>query len=200
MLAVGAVQAANLINNGGFESALSGWTASNTDLVPSATWAPSEGSFSLDLNGFEAGSISQDIDTTPGNSYTVLFDLAGNPGIPQNVKKFEISAAGDSAIYEFDTAGKSGATVTTMGWREESFTFTATDTTTTLLFKSLHNPGAHPDKAQGVALDDIRVTINLPTTKDQCKKGGWKEFGVFKHQGDCVSFVATNGKNSPSGS
>jgi hypothetical protein len=37
----------------------------------------------------------------------------------------------------------------------------------------------------------------LPTTKDQCKNGGWKNFGVFKNQGDCVSFVATGGKNPP---
>jgi hypothetical protein len=27
--------------------------------------------------------------------------------------------------------------------------------------------------------------------KDQCRNGGWKTFGVFKNQGDCVSFVAT---------
>jgi hypothetical protein len=34
----------------------------------------------------------------------------------------------------------------------------------------------------------------LPTSKDQCKKGGWREFGIFKNQGDCVSFVASKGK------
>jgi hypothetical protein len=39
----------------------------------------------------------------------------------------------------------------------------------------------------------------LPTSKDQCKNGGWKSFGVFKNQGDCVSFVATRGKNRPGG-
>jgi hypothetical protein len=40
----------------------------------------------------------------------------------------------------------------------------------------------------------------LPTSKDQCKKGGWKTYGVFKNQGDCVSFVATGGKNPPANS
>jgi hypothetical protein len=39
----------------------------------------------------------------------------------------------------------------------------------------------------------------LPTTKDECKDGGWQSFGVFKNQGDCVSFVATGGKNPPAG-
>lgn len=36
-----------------------------------------------------------------------------------------------------------------------------------------------------------------PTTEAQCKKDGWKIYGVFKNQGDCVSYVATHGKNEP---
>lgn len=40
----------------------------------------------------------------------------------------------------------------------------------------------------------------VPTSKDQCKDGGWQTYGIFKNQGDCVSFVATGGKNPPSGS
>jgi hypothetical protein len=39
----------------------------------------------------------------------------------------------------------------------------------------------------------------LPASKDQCQNGGWQTFGVFKNQGDCVSFVATGGKNPPAG-
>ena len=36
--------------------------------------------------------------------------------------------------------------------------------------------------------------------QEQCKHGGWKSFGtLFKNQGDCMSFVATGGKNPPSG-
>jgi len=41
----------------------------------------------------------------------------------------------------------------------------------------------------------------LPTKADQCKKGGWRSYGTtFKNQGDCVSFVATGGRNAPAGS
>ena len=45
----------------------------------------------------------------------------------------------------------------------------------------------------------------LPTTTDQCRDGGWQSFlnqgvRVFKNQGDCVSYVATKGKNPPAGS
>lgn len=40
----------------------------------------------------------------------------------------------------------------------------------------------------------------VPTSKDQCKKGGWENLTdasgqPFKNQGDCVSYVATGGKN-----
>jgi hypothetical protein len=41
------------------------------------------------------------------------------------------------------------------------------------------------------------VRLSGPTSKDQCKNGGWRTYGVFKNQGDCVSFVATKGKNTP---
>jgi hypothetical protein len=47
-------------------------------------------------------------------------------------------------------------------------------------------------------------TAVVPTSLAQCKKHGWMSwatygFTVFKNQGDCVSFVATGGKNQPAG-
>lgn len=41
----------------------------------------------------------------------------------------------------------------------------------------------------------------LPTTTAQCLNGGWQTYKkVFRNQGDCVSFVATERKNPPAGS
>ena len=56
-------------------------------------------------------------------------------------------------------------------------------------------------------LDDVVLLVaTLPVNKNQCKKGGWKTFinvntdqQIFKNQGDCVSFVASQGKNLPAG-
>src|SRR5215471_4170055 len=55
-------------------------------------------------------------------------------------------------------------------------------------------------------LSDITVNGQLqvpamPMTKDDCKNGGWQTFAsrAFKNQGDCVSWVATKGKNAPNG-
>ena len=51
----------------------------------------------------------------------------------------------------------------------------------------------------GFPAGDIAVTDAQPSrsSKDQCKYGGWRTYGVFKNQGDCVSFVAGERKNPP---
>jgi hypothetical protein len=46
--------------------------------------------------------------------------------------------------------------------------------------------------------------VQMPTSKDDCKDGGWRNLTddtgrPFKNQGDCVSFVATKGKNKAGG-
>ena len=46
---------------------------------------------------------------------------------------------------------------------------------------------------------DVVDAAPLPTAKDQCKSSGWRSYGVFKSRGDCVSFVATGGRNRPAG-
>jgi hypothetical protein len=37
----------------------------------------------------------------------------------------------------------------------------------------------------------VSAVARVPTTKEQCKNGGWRNFPQFKNQGDCVSFVET---------
>jgi nitrous oxidase accessory protein NosD len=46
--------------------------------------------------------------------------------------------------------------------------------------------------------------LPTPTSKDDCKNGGWMQLAddqgnKFKNQGDCVSYVATQGKNKGAG-
>jgi hypothetical protein len=43
----------------------------------------------------------------------------------------------------------------------------------------------------------LEPVLISPTSKDQCKDGGWETYPQFEKQGDCVSFVATGGKNPP---
>jgi hypothetical protein len=67
-------------------------------------------------------------------------------------------------------------------------------------------PGTEPrlvfasSRPGGSGGTDLYLTTRaqiLPTTKEDCKQDGWQYYGVFKNQGDCVSFVATSGANAP---
>jgi hypothetical protein len=75
---------------------------------------------------------------------------------------------------------------------------------------SVNDCGFSPS-TQGCYADNsgtVSATIafnNVPTSAVQCKKGGWQSLNdadgtKFKNQGDCVSYVATAGKNPASGS
>jgi hypothetical protein len=65
-------------------------------------------------------------------------------------------------------------------------------------------PNADQQDLDGDGIGDVIDRTVLPRNADMCKKDGWKRFydgsGRFKNQGDCVSFVATGGKNLPAGS
>ena len=167
----GSVSAANIVT-GGFEqpgtfngnfqnlpagsTGLTGWTidSGSIDLIR-AYWTPSEGSYSIDLDGSSVGSISQVIvDLIIGQSYTILFDLAGNPDGNPTIKTLGVSAGGTSAQYTFDTTGQ---TRSNMGWETKSFVFTAQGTSETLTFASLTG-----GRFFGPALDNIRFSSVAP--------------------------------------
>ena len=58
--------------------------------------------------------------------------------------------------------------------------------------------GKHHAKVNLKGQNGRRYEFN-PVVKAQCKKNGWKAFPGFKNQGDCVSYVATKGKNKHAG-
>ena len=56
----------------------------------------------------------------------------------------------------------------------------------------------------GITVDQSATLVQPPQSMSDCKNGGWKDFvdgngNPFKNQGDCVSYVATKGKNPGSG-
>ncbi|MCB0828052.1 MAG: hypothetical protein KDB62_04485 [Solirubrobacterales bacterium] len=66
------------------------------------------------------------------------------------------------------------------------------------------NCPASPNPDQGDLDEDGLGTAcdtkEVPTSTGECKKGGWATFNgrfEFSNQGDCVSYVATKGKNQP---
>jgi hypothetical protein len=78
-----------------------------------------------------------------------------------------------------------GPTVTQPPW-PDTFSFAS------FLPPGQTNCSLTPPPAQTFAATDITVidAQPLPTTKEQCKNGGWRNFGdTFRNQGQCVAFV-----------
>jgi choice-of-anchor C domain-containing protein len=195
----GSFETGTYVDNGsGFQQldapnpSIDGWTvdAGSIDWI-GTYWPAQDGSMSIDMSGADAGTLSQTFATTIGNTYTVSFQLSGNPAGPPTVKTLEVSATGGTtAIYAYDTTGND---LVTMNWRAEEYSFLATSASTTLSFVSTT---AGPF---GPAIDNVVMTETVPT-KDDCKDGGWQTMidnagNSFKNQGDCVSYFATKGKN-----
>lgn len=165
VLSPAAQASVELINNGGFESAggfsggfetigsgLDGWTIGGTVDLINTYWAPASGSYSLDLNGGGAGSISQSFATVVGQTYNVSFSLAGNP--VGGGDKFFYASVNAPITYTFDIDGK---TTANMGWVRKGFSFVATSATSTLSFV-----GDPYHSYYGAALDDISVVAAVP--------------------------------------
>jgi choice-of-anchor C domain-containing protein len=168
--------AANLLVNGSFETgpfagsfvnlpggntSITGWTVTGEGIDYIGTlWVSADGIHSLDLDGsvastttppFVHGGIAQTFATTPGTSYLVTFDLAGNPFSGPTIKPLLVLAAGQQANFTFDITGKSAGS---MGWLPETWTFIANSSSTTLEFRSLT---VSPLTGFGPALDNVSV-------------------------------------------
>ena len=179
--------AINLVTNGSFEigapsggcqagaTSLSGWTvtAGNID-IDSATpgcsgITPADGTYFVDLTGSwsnDVGAIAQDITTAIGTQYNLSFYFTGNPqwqvgagcasGYANDgaTKAMRVTAGAVTQTFSVDTTG---ASCVSPQWTLENVLFTATSTTTTLLFQSLN--GATAASVYGPLLDGVSVNV-----------------------------------------
>ena len=136
---------------------ITGWTidSGSVDYIGSY-WQASDGERSIDLNGLEAGTISQTFPTVIGATYDVTFDLSGNPdGLP-SMKEVSVSATGAAPSSFFYDTSVEGNTHASMEWNQEMYSFVATAVSTTLSFES-QIAGAF-----GPALDNVSITETIP--------------------------------------
>ena len=174
--AAAGAQAAELITNGSFElgshdaafggfstvgagsSDIAGWTvgSGSVDWI-NGYWQASDGAHSIDLNGNSVGDISQTISTIAGHTYTLTFDMSGNPDIGSDTRTMLVSAGGTTAnfSYTFTVPPNSHAG---MSWASESLTFIATAATTLIDFKSTSTGNC----CYGAALDNVSVVNAVP--------------------------------------
>ena len=163
---------ASLITNGSFEAgspppplggwqtfstgstAITGWTVigGNIDWVDANVWQASDGTSSLDLIGnAHAGGVEQTIATVAGQRYLLTFDLAGNPDNQALAMKYlDVSAGAATQTFSFDVTGH---TLASIGWTQQSLSFVATGSTTTISFLAQTSTGC----CWGPALDNVAV-------------------------------------------
>jgi choice-of-anchor C domain-containing protein len=163
-------KAAELVTNGSFEDGpaldetttwttldkdstkMTGWTVTRGQIdLLTTNWQAGEGKRSLDLHGSPGiGGVKQTLPTKKGKTYTVTFQMAGNPGGSVTEKSLYVAAAGEKKKFTFDAKGK---THEDMGWKKVSWEFTATADETELEIYSAEES----DEFAGPALDDVSV-------------------------------------------
>ena len=115
--------------------------------------------------------------------YTLSFSYAVHPLCNEPGGALASAAAGTESLTLAPTAQALSPT----DWQQGTLNFTgAAGPTTTISFTNLSGGGCG-----GVVIDNVSVEQSVPTTVDQCKNGGWQSFGLFRNQGDCVSFVVS---------
>ena len=121
---------------------ITGWTVGDGTMDPgmgsvdliATYWQNPPGSYSVDLDGSHPGSIYQTFDTVSGATYTVTFDLSGNPDGGDGTKYLQVTADGSTVDYTY-TVGPSNSK-SNMLYELETFTFMASGPSTTLTFAS----------------------------------------------------------------
>ena len=133
------------------------------------------------VNAGNCGNSFPLVDTLPSGLTVDSVDAEG-PFLPSN---YECSTSGNTVTCPGGRISCKSCSITPS---EQQFTLTIVATTTEC--------GSFTNKASnGVDADGAEATFTvegcpppLPTTKAQCKKGGWRDFG-YPDQGTCVSDV-----------
>lgn len=207
LLSVGTVLAA-AFSDGSFEAAAPGtagspWIVGGGGMNWVSGWQPSpDGSLhAIDLNkdstSSPGGTIAQTFDTVPGQAYKVSFSLAGNPACEGSAidinndpdKTVRATAGGGSLTTTFNVAGRN---ILNLGWRDESFSFTASTSSTELKFESLETGRCGP------LVDNVRVEAKAPFVffwadwTHQAPGGGFNGVGTIKTPTSVVNVTYQN--------
>src|SRR5258707_8973180 len=148
---------------------IANWTVSagSVDYIGSDTWQAAAGSRSLDMNGHDAGTITQNITGfTLGQQYQLSFYMAANSDGSPIIFHLQASIGSVTNAFTFNGSGTSYAN---MGWSLRTMNFIASSTTLPLAFMSLDSGNAGP------TLDNVSIsTVPEPCpTSMLCAAGVW---------------------------
>ena len=131
---------------------ITGWTVTGggVDLLENP-WDVLDGIRGIDLDLRSPGGIEQTFATAIGSSYLVSFWVSGNPEGGDPLKRLRAAAGGVSLDYTFDSTGQA---IDALIWQTVAFSFTASQSFSTLSFLSL----SHAGSAYGALIDNVQVT------------------------------------------
>lgn len=189
------------------------WTYDPGNACPGVA-STANGSTSVTLNkpcptptNASAGVALNGVNGLSTTGMTLSFDYNGYCGA--GAPRFNVYLSDGSTVF-LGCAYGGGPTGTNVSG---TATFTAGNTYGGVLFPTgatVVGIDLLQDEQGSVTISNITVNgmnaayANVPTSKDQCKKGGWSNLTdnngtPFKNQGDCVSFFATGGRNPGNG-
>ena len=128
-------------------TAMKGWTVTRSTIdIIGSHFASSDGVRHVDLDGSTGyGGNKQTFATTPGQSYSVTFDLAGNREGPPAIKQMAVEVAGQSFAFSHPA---------NLAWTHESLIFTARAAATTIELHSTDTEG----HVCGPLVDNVAVS------------------------------------------
>ena len=178
----------NLVLNGSFENCGTQWTLESGSVNCVGTfWQTADGSFLMELNGTDPGTIYQDLATQCGRNYTIRFAYAGDPApmgeCAPGIKTFNVSWDGTQiGSLQFDTTGKD---FNHMGWQYYHADVTASGNLTRLRFQSTTQGQCGP------ALDDVRVIVKSIKLATVNGAEGWAFYPFLNGGGSQGGYYST---------
>ena len=191
--------------NGGFEdphidpsailvypggSNIGGWTVSGVDVVLIGTNHPEpshaitifnsdEGTQALDLTGSgntgPSDGVSQSIATVPGEAYTILFSVGRSAGTVVYLTESTADLSIDGGPRIPFTNSDFPLNFGTVTWKEFSYSFTATGSSTDIAFLNGTTSNNY------VGLDNVRI-VPEPSSAVLCLGGMWVALGARRRR------------------
>ena len=177
----------------------------------SSAQAPAGDSVSGDLSGEAFFQLSLDVRSGPAGENptgTAIWRSGGGSGVHWSVDATCLRVDGNTAVFGFSgteifvgigipiaglarvTDGGSAPGLDSFEWAQVAGAFGGPP------IPGPTDCSSYPDGFQFpfppiVNEGDIVIidTPALPTSKDQCRNGGWRDFPQFKNQGECIAFV-----------
>jgi choice-of-anchor C domain-containing protein len=170
---------ASYIDFAGGSTSITGWTvggnsvdinADNSFNVPPGDPTSTQ---TIDLSGYNPGSVSQVLTTVPGETYTGSIMLSANVNAGPVVKTGTLTVGSTTVPLSFDGTGM---TMTTLTWDTVPFSFTATSTSTTLTIASTTAGDAGPLVTDVIV--DPPTTVGTPMANPFVAAGGVAVLGL----------------------